>query len=221
MAQLLTWDGVGERFYETGIDRCVLYVPNGSGVYDTGFAWNGLVNVSESPTGAEANPQYADNIKYLNLISAEEFEASIEAFTWPPEFEPFDGLTQLVAGLTIGQQTRGYFGLCYRTLIGNDQDGNDHGYKLHMIYGATAAPTEKAYQTVNDSPEPATFSWELTTTPVAVTNHKPTASAVVDSRTADAAKLTALETILYGEDVGPTQPRLPLPDELLTLLTPV
>lgn len=222
MAQILEWDAVGERFYETGVDRGVLYVPDGSGDYTTGFAWNGLTSISQSPTGAEANPQYADNIKYLNLISQEEFEATLEAFTWPDEFEQFDGTAELGTdlGLKIGQQTRTPFGLCYRTLIGNDLQGTDLGYKLHMIYGAQAAPTEKAYATVNDSPEALTFSWELSTTPVAVTGKKPTASAVVDSRVADETALAALEVILYGDDTGPDEPRLPLPDELITLLTP-
>lgn len=220
MAQVISWDDVGERFYETGVDRGVLYIPDVAGDYTNGIAWNGLTSVSEAPTGAEANPQYADNTKYLNLISIEEFEASLEAFTWPSEFEQFEGVVELATGLKIGQQTRTYFGLCYRTLVGNDQLGTDAGYKLHLIYGATASPTEKAYSTVNDSPEPITFSWELTTTPVAVPGRKPTASAVVDSREADSAALAALEAILYGDDVGPTDPRMPFPAELITLLTP-
>lgn len=218
MAQLLAWDAVGERFYETGVDRGVLYVPNGTdGAYDTGFAWNGLVNVSENPSGAEVTPQYADNIKYLNLVSVEEFAATIEAFTYPDEFNQFDGLVEPETGLLIGQQPRTHFGLCYRTLVGNDLEGTELGYKLHLIYGAMAAPTEKAYGTVNDSPEAITFSWELTTVPVMVTGHKPTASLVVDSRTADPGHLADLEVILYGDDVGPTEPRLPLPDEIITL----
>lgn len=215
----LTWDQIGERVYETGIDHGVLYVPNGTdGTYDTGFAWNGLVSVSESPTGAEANAQYADNIKYLNLISAEEFEATLESFTYPDEFAPFDGVAELQPGVLIGQQNRGHFGLAYRTLVGNDQAGTDLGYKIHLIYGATATPTEKAYNTVNDTPEAITFSWDLTTTPVSVTGHKPTASVVIDSRNADSADLTAFETILYGDESN--EPRLPLPDELITLFEP-
>lgn len=209
----LQWDQVGERFYETGVDRGVLYIPDGTGDYVEGHVWNGLVSVSESPTGAEATPQYADNIKYLNLISREEFEATVEAFTYPDEFAQFDGTAEPEPGVLIGQQTRGTFGLAYRTLVGNDVDGEDHGYKLHLIYGAMAAPTEKAYGTVNESPEAITFSWELTTTPVAVTGHKNTATLVIDSTKVDAADLEALETILYGDEVE--EPRLPLPDEII------
>jgi hypothetical protein len=222
----LEWDKVGERFYETGVDRGVLYIPNASGVYDSGVAWNGLISVSESPTGAEATPQYADNIKYLNLISAEDFEATIEAFTYPDEFAQFDGVASAAAGVMISQQTRGHFGLSYRSLVGNDVDGTDLGYKIHLIYGAMAAPTEKAYGTVNESPEALTFSWELTTTPVAVSGFKPTASLVIDSRTADPANLATLEEILYGVDevADPVSPavvaRLPLPDEIIGMFTP-
>lgn len=219
MAQLLQWDQVGERIYETGVDHGVLYIPT-AGVYDDGVVWNGLVSISESPTGAEATPQYADNIKYLNLVSVEEFEATIEAFTYPEEFSQFDGSQEPQPGVLLGQQTRTVFGLSYRTKLGDDVSGDSLGYKLHLIYGALAAPTEKAYNTVNESPEALTFSWELTTTPVAVTNYKPTASLTIDSRTADATGLAALEVILYGDDVGPTDPRLPLPDEVITLLTP-
>lgn len=218
MTQLLTWDNVGERFYETGVDHGVLYVPT-AGVYDDGFAWNGLVSVSESPTGAESNPQYADNIKYLNLVSAEEFEGTIEAFTYPDEFEEFNGVQSPQAGILIGQQSRPTFGMSFRSLIGNDVEGTDLGYKLHLLYGCQAAPTEKAYGTVNESPEAITFSWELSTTPVAVTGMKPTASVVIDSRTADPTNLAALEVILYGEDT-PVRPRLPLPDEIITMFTP-
>lgn len=220
MAQILAWDQAGERLFETGLDRGVLYIPNESGVYDNGVAWNGLVSVSESPTGAEANPQYADNIKYLNLISIEEFEATIEAFTYPDEFNVFDGGAEPQPGVYIGQQNRPPFGLCYRTLVGDDLEGTDLGYKLHLVYGCQASPTEKAYQTVNDSPEAITFSWDLTTTPVAVAGFKPTATLVVDSTQVDASDLAALEAILYGDDTGPTDPRLPLPDEVITLLTP-
>jgi hypothetical protein len=219
MAQLLTWDGVGDRFYESGIDRGVLYIPNGSGVYDTGFAWNGLVSVTETPSGAEANPQYADNIKYLNLLSAEDFGGTIEAFTYPDEFAQCDGTVEIVTGAMAGQQARKTFGLCYRTKVGNDVDGQDHGYKLHLVYGCLASPSEKAYSTINESPEALTFSWEFTTTPAPITGHSPTAVITIDSRTAPAPELAALEVILYGEDVGPTQPKLPTPDEVITTLT--
>jgi hypothetical protein len=211
----LTWDGVGDRKYETGVDRGVLYIPDEAGVYNDGVAWNGLVSVSESPSGAEANPQYADNVKYLNLFSAEEFGATIEAFTYPDEFAPFDGLGVPVAGVTIGQQARKSFGLGYRTKIGNDIDGDDHGYKLHLVYGCSASPSEKAYTTINDSPEAITFSWEITTIPVAVPGMKPTAIITVDSTKVDSTKLAALETILYGS-VG-VDPRLPLPAEVIEL----
>lgn len=214
----LTWDNVGERFYETGVDHGVLYLPDATGVYDSGFAWNGLVSISEAPSGAEANPQYADNIKYLNLVSAEEFGATIEAFTYPDEFMQCDGTAAPVAGVYVGQQTRKTFGLSYRTKIGNDLDGVDHGYKLHLIYGALAAPTEKAFSTINDSPEALTFSWEVTTSPVSVEGLKPTAQLTVDSTKVDAAQLAALEAILYGADA--TAARLPLPDEVVELLTP-
>lgn len=214
----LVWDQTGERMYETGIDRGVLYIPNGSGVYDTGFAWNGLTAVTESPSGAEASPQYADNIKYLNLVSAEEFGATIEAFTYPVEFGQCDGTAEPQPGIQIGQQSRKTFGLSYRTKVGNDVDGVEHGYKLHLIYGCLAAPSEKAYSTINDSPEAITFSWEVSTTPVLVTGMNPTSIMVIDSRTADPTDLAALEIILYG-DVA-TEPRLPLPDEIVTLFTP-
>lgn len=215
----LVWDKTGGRFYETGVDQGVLYLLGEGGTYDTGVAWNGLVSVSESPSGAESNPQYADNIKYLNLISAEEFSATVEAFTYPAEFGECDGSAEPTPGVSIGQQTRKMFGMCYRTKIGNDTDGQDHGYKLHLIYGAQAAPSEKSYQTVNDSPEPITFSWEITTTPVNVTGYKPTASLVIDSTKVDAGKLAELEKKLYGDDSSGTA-MLPLPDEVITLLTP-
>lgn len=211
----LAWDLVGERTYETGVDHGVLYIPNVSGVYDNGVAWNGLTTVTESPSGAEASAQYADNIKYLNLFSAEEFGATIEAFTYPDEFNQFDGSSTPVAGVIVGQQTRKSFGLCYRTLKGNDLEGTDHGYKLHLIYGATAAPSEKAYNTVNDSPEAITFSWELSTIPVAVTGLKPTASMVIDSTLVDATALAALEELLYGS-VG-SDPSLPTPDAVIAI----
>lgn len=212
----LTWDAVGERFYETGVDRGVLYLPT-NGVYDTGFAWNGLVSVTESPSGAEPSPQYADNIKYLNLVSAEEFGGTIEAFTYPEEFGQCDGTAFPKVGVAVGQQTRKTFGLSYRTRIGNDVDGTDHGYKLHLIYGALAAPSEKAYSTINDSPEAITFSWEVTTTPVSVTGLKPTATLTIDSTKVASADLTALETLLYGDTSE--DPTLPLPDAVIALFT--
>lgn len=207
----LVWDQTGERLYETGVKQGVLYV-QANGAYPKGVAWNGLTAVTESPSGAEATPLYADDIKYLNLISAEEFGASIEAYTYPDEFMECDGSASLAEGIYIGQQTRKAFGLCYRTVLGNDVDNNDHGYKLHLIYGALAAPSEKSYATINDSPEAITFSWEVTTTPVNVTGYKPTASLVIDSTKVDAEKLKALEDVLYGTEEG--EARLPLPDEI-------
>lgn len=220
MAQLLTWDGVGQKLYESGVDHGVLFLPNGSGVYDTGFAWNGLVSVTESPTGAEPNPQFADNIKYLNLLSAEEFGGTIEAFTYPDEFGVCDGTAEAGAvgsKITLGQQSRKSFGLCYRTKIGNDVDGADHGYKLHLVYGALVSPSEKPYQTINESPEAITFSWEFTTTPAPVTGFKPTSLIVIDSTQVLPADLAALELILYGNSTGPVQPKLPTPDEVIAL----
>ena len=214
---MLVWDKTGEHFYETGIDRGVLYVQE-SGAYPTGVAWNGLISVSESPSGAEANAVYADNIKYLSLMSAEEFGATIEAYTYPDEFMECDGSATLVTGVTVGQQSRKTFGMCYRTKLGNDVDLDEHGYKIHIIYGATASPSEKGYQTVSDSPEAITFSWEVSTVPVNVTGMKPTASLVIDSTKADPTKLQQLEKILYCGDDG-DGPRLPLPDEIKTLMT--
>ena len=212
----IEWDKTGERLYETGTDRGVLYVAEGT-TYPAGVAWNGLTGVDESPSGAEANAQYADNIKYLELRSAEEFGATVTAYTYPDEFEQCDGSAEPVTGMYIGQQARKRFGLSYRTLIGNDVDGNEHGYILHLIYGATASPSQRSYTTVNDSPEPIEFSWEITTTPVNVKGYKPVAHVRVNSTKADAAKLKALEDILYGgED---TEARLPLPDEVKTILT--
>lgn len=215
----IVWDKTGERFYETGVDRGVLYVQDDQGNYPKGVAWNGLIGVTESPTGAEPTPLYADNIKYLNLISVEEFEASIEAYTYPEEFEECDGSAELVPGVTIGQQPRKTFGLCYRTKLGNDLEGDDYGYKLHLIYGAKAAPSEKGYETINDSPDAITFSWDITTTPVPVTGFKPTASLVVDSTKVAPEKLAALEEILYGSEEEDA--RLPLPDEVLTIINAI
>ena len=215
----LVWDKTGDRLYETGVKNGVLYIPT-AGVYSKGVAWNGLTAVTESPSGAEATALYADDTKYLSLMSAEEFGATIEAYTYPDEFAACDGSAELADGVMIGQQKRSTFGLCYKTTIGNDTDGNDHGYKLHIIYGAMAAPSEKAYASINDSPEAITFSWEITTTPVNVTGAKPTASLVIDSTKADPSKLAALEDILYGKDGdSATEPRLPLPDEIKTLMT--
>lgn len=212
----LVWDQTGERLYETGVKNGVLYIPT-DGVYSKGVAWNGLTAVTESPSGAEATALYADDIKYLNLMSAEEFGATIEAYTYPEEFAACDGSAALVDGVYIGQQARKAFGLSYRTTIGNDTEGNEYGYKLHLIYGAMAAPSEKGYATINDSPEAITFSWEVTTTPVSVTGHKPTACITIDSTKADATKLAALEAILYGSESE--EARLPLPDEIATLMT--
>ena len=212
----LIWDKTGERFYETGVDHGVLYPVQAGGVYSKGVAWNGLTAVTESPSGAEASPIYADNIKYLNLISAEEFGCTIEAYTYPEEFGECDGSAEIATGVRIGQQARKTFGLSYRTVLGNDTDNNDYGYKLHLIYGALAAPSEKGYTTINDSPEAITFSWEVTTTPVNVTGFKPTACVTIDSTKVDAEKLAALEAILYGSDSE--EARLPLPDEIVTIM---
>lgn len=213
----LTWDETGKRFYETGVRKGVLYVQDNAGTYPKGVAWNGLTAVTESPSGADSNPLYADDIKYLDLRSAEEFGATIEAYTYPDEFAECDGTAELADGVTIGQQARKSFGLCYRTVLGNDISNDAYGYKLHLIYGATAAPSEKGYQTVNDSPEAITFSWELTTTPVNVTGMKPTAIITIDSTKADPDKLAALEAILYGGEN--TTARLPLPDEVKQKMT--
>ena len=210
----LTWDPVGERFYETGVDRGVLFQLDSSGDYVDGVPWNGLTTVTESPSGAESNKQYADNLVYVNLISAEEFGGTIEAFTYPDEFAANDG-TAVVNGVALSQQGRRPFGLAYRTLKGNDTDGQDHGYKLHLVYGAQASPSERAYATVNDSPEAISFSWEFTTTPVAVDGHKPTALLVVDSTKVAADDLAALEDIIWGSEGD--DPRLPSPDEVLAL----
>ena len=213
----IVWDAVGDHIFETGVRNGVLYLKNVEGVYDNGVAWNGLTSVSESPEGAEPTDLYADDIKYLSLMSAENFKATIEAYTYPVEFEECDGSATIAKGVVIGQQSRKPFGLCYRTAIGNDTDGNEHGYKLHIVYGCQASPSEKQYSTINDSPEAITFSWEVNTTPVNVTGKKPTATLIIDSTKADKAKLTALEAILYGAES--TEPRLPLPDEIATLMT--
>ena len=222
MAELV-WDAVGDRTYETGVDHGVLYIPDAGGVYDNGVAWNGLVSVTESPSGAEANATYADNIKYLNLISAEEFAATLEAYTYPDEFQQFDGLYVPTPGVVVGQQARKSFGISYRTRKGNDLEGDEFGYKLHLVYGLTAAPSEKAYTTVNDSPEAITFSWELSSIPVPVVDLRPTSLLVIDSTDVNAAALTALELILYGDDL--VDPALPTPDEVVAMfegtVTPV
>lgn len=211
----LVWDATGERYYETGVKNGVLYVQEG-GLYPKGVAWNGLTAFTESPSGAEATPLYADDIKYLNLMSNEEYAYSIEAYTYPEEFEECNGAAELADGVYIGQQARKAFGLSCKTTLGNDTDGNDHGYKLHIVYNSLAAPSEKAYATINDSPEAITFSWECSTTPVNVEGFKPTASITIDSTKADADKLAALEAILYGSEDA--EPRLPLPDEIATLM---
>lgn len=213
----IVWDAIGEHTFETGVRNGVLYLKGVEGTYNTGVAWNGLTSVSESPEGAEATDLYADDIKYLTLMSAENFKATIEAYTYPVEFEECDGSATIAKGVVIGQQTRKPFGLCYRTAIGNDTDGNEHGYKLHIVYGCQASPSEKQYSTINDSPEAITFSWEVSTTPVNVNGKKPAATLIIDSTKADKAKLTALEAILYGSEES--EPRLPMPDEIATLMT--
>lgn len=212
----LVWDKTGERFYETGVEKGVLY-PQVSGAYPNGVAWNGLTAVTESPSGAEATPLYADNIKYLNLMSNEEFGATIEAYTYPDEFAECDGSAELSEGVRVGQQTRKTFGMSYVTRKGNDTEGTDHGYIIHLIYGALAAPSEKAYATINDSPEAITFSWEVSTTPVEVTGMKPTACITIDSTKVDGGKLATLEGKLYGTDEPSGNATLPLPDEIATI----
>ena len=218
----IKWDETGEHFYETGVNHAVLYpYDTENKVYDNGVAWNGITSVQESPSGAEATALYADNIKYLNLISKEEFGATVEAYTYPDEFAVLDGSAELADGVMVGQQNRGLFGLSYRTELGNDVQGDDYGYKLHIIYGAKATPSEKSYQTINDSPEAITFSWTLNTTPVEVPGKKPTATIVIDSTKADETKLKALEKILYGTPAEGQTPavkgRLPLPEEIATI----
>ena len=216
MAGKLGWDKTGERFYETGVKNCALYVQDSTGAYPKGVTWNGITAITESPSGAEASPIYADDIKYLNLISAEEFGATIEAYTYPDEFAQCDGSAEIATGITIGQQVRKAFGIAYKTTLGNDIDGNELGYKLHIIYGCKAAPSEKAYATINDSPEVITFSWEISTTPVNIEGFKPTANITIDSTKIEANKLAALEAVLFGSN--DTEARLPLPDEIITII---
>lgn len=211
----IVWDRAGEHYYETGVDHGVLY-PTKGGAYGKGVVWNGLTSVSETPSGADSSAQYADNIKYLNLIAAEEFGATIEAFTYPDEFAVCDGSAEPIRGVRIGQQTRRPFGFCYRTLVGNDLEGTEYGYQIHLVYGATASPSERAYNTVNDSPEAITFSWEVTTTPVEVSGYKPTANLIIDSTKVSAIAMAKLEDILYG--TADAEPRLPMPDEVIDLI---
>lgn len=215
----LVWDATGEKMFEAGVDHAVLYPINDQGEYKPGEAWNGITQVAESPEGAEPQDQYADNIKYLSLMSAEELKGTIEAYMYPDGWNQCDGNAELAKGVIIGQQTRKSFGLSYRTKIGNDVDGQDHGYKLHLLYGAKVSPSERTYETINDSPEPIAFSWEYTTIPVSVTGHQPTSLLTIDSTKVDPEKLTALEAILYGSDEGTEEARLPLPDEVLALLS--
>lgn len=212
----IVWDATGEKFYETGVDHAVLYTMAKNGEYTPGVAWNGVTSIAETPEGAEPESQYADNIKYLTLMSAEELNGTIEAYTYPDSWGECDGSAELSTGVTIGQQARKTFGLSYRTKIGNDVDGQDHGYKLHLLYGAKASPSERTYETVNDSPEAISFSWEYETTPVPVEGHNPTALLTLDSTKIDKEKLASLEEILYGSE--DTEPRLPLPDEIVALL---
>lgn len=214
----ITWDNAGERLYEAGVKNVVLYPQSSDGKYEQGVAWNGVTAITESPSGAEAEALYADDIKYLELRSVEEFGASIEAYTYPDAFAACDGSASLIEGVTIGQQDRKAFGLCYRTTLGNDTEGEAHGYKLHLVYGAKAAPSEKAYNTINDSPEAITFSWEVTTTPVAVTGHKPTSHLEIDSTKLTPAQMTAVETLLYGAEGEGANATLPLPDAILAAI---
>lgn len=213
----IVWDETGKRYYETGVKHGVMYAQDETGNYSNGVAWNGLTAVTESPSGAEASPLYADDIKYLELMSTEEFGGTIECYTYPEEFAKCNGEAELVPGVTVGQQVRSAFGLCYTTTLGNDIKKNDYGYKLHLVYGAMASVSEKAYATINDSPEAITFSYEFTTTPVSVTGLKPTAHLEIDSTKVDAEKLAALEAVLFGSEAE--EARLPLPDEIKTLLT--
>ena len=212
----LVWDEVGKRTYETGVDKGVLYVQDAEGAYGKGVAWNGLTAVNEAPSGAEPTPLYADNIKYLELTSKEEYGATIEAYTYPDEFEACDGSAEIGEGVVIGQQSRKVFGLCYRTVKGNDVKNNDYGYKIHLVYGCKAKPAQKNYQTINDSPEAITFSWEVSTTPVEVEGFKPTATVTIDSTKVTSEKLKAIEEALYGTES--VEPKLLLPSEILAIL---
>lgn len=225
---LIEWDKAGERLYETGVDRVVLYpirdtISDPTNPYDAGVAWNGVTSITQSASGGEPTPLWADNLKYLNLMSAEEAALSIEAYTYPDEFEQCDGTRSIVAGATIGQQSRKMFGICYRTLIGNDQQQTDYGYKIHIVYGCLASPSDRAYSTVNDSPEAISFSWSISTTPVEVSGFKPTSVVIIDSTVTTAAKLAAIETILYGTpasgNTAAVPAKLPLPAEIVTTLT--
>ena len=215
MARLI-WDEVGQRFFETGVKNGVLYVQDNDGTYKNGVVWNGLTAVTESPSGAEETPLYADDVKYLTLRSAEEFGATVEAYTYPEEFEQCDGSASIANGVTIGQQARRAFGLCYRTSVGNDIQGQNFSYKLHLIYGCTVAPSEKSYSTINDNPEAITFSWELSTVPVPVDGFSPTASLVIDASKVDEGKMTLLENALFGDDEN--EARLLLPNEIMEML---
>lgn len=220
----LKFDELVDREYECGVKQGVLYPIDTNGDYTNGVAWNGLTQVQEKPTGAEETALYADDIKYLSLYSNEEFEASIEAYTYPDEWKECDGSRTVTDGVTIGQQTRKKFGMCYRTTLGNYTDGNDHGYKLHLLYGATASPSERGYETIGDSPDAIKFSWEVKTVPVNVTGYKPTAILTIDSTRCDAANLAKLEEILLGRDedtehsITALTPRLPLPDEVIKIM---
>ena len=213
----LAWDETGKRLYETGVKNVVLYPIDSNGDYSHGYAWNGVTAINEKPSGAEPTPLWADDIKYLNLISAEDFAASIEAYTYPDEFAECDGSAEVHTGVIIRQQPRKAFGLCYRTVLGNDTDMNDYGYKLHLVYNCLAAPSEKDHSTINESPEAITFSWELSTTPVNVVGYKPTATVEIDSTKVDSTRLQNLKDVLYG--TANADPRLPLPDEVFRILT--
>ena len=216
MTKELVWDAVGERNYETGVKKVAMYPQDATGAYPKGAAWNGISAITESPSGAESTKLYADDGKYLDLTSAEEYGCTVEAYTYPDEFKPCNGETELAEGVTIGQQERQRFGLCYRTILGNDTEGSKHGYILHLVYGCKAAPSEKAHNTVNDSPEATTMSWEITTTPVDVTGHEPSATLTLNSTKVPAAKMAAIEKVLYGS--ADTEARLPLPDEVIEIM---